>query len=107
MTTVAELRMKALRFEEKQDWPAARDAWNATLDALKSMQGGLVQAMHHEFSARARSADVLSDEPMGNVQPTHIVEGLVKDDGKSLTERDPGAVSHLDAGPTQGDTGAR
>jgi hypothetical protein len=100
-SVVAALRMRALRFEESEDWAAARDAWHEALAALKEVKGTLVYGMEHEFHARAIAADSRADEPMGQVQPLHKVEALAKADDQ------PTAVHNLEAGETQGDTGAR
>jgi hypothetical protein len=99
--------MKALRFEEKELWADAARAWRAALSELETMKGALVSAMHHEFRARAIGAQQRVDELMGAIQPLHKVEAAAEAEAKPAHERDPGAVTKLDAGETQGDTGAR
>jgi hypothetical protein len=106
-SAVAGLRMKALRLEENEDWLAASVAWHDAIDALKLQGGPFIKILHSEFEARALAAQSRADEPMAAVQSLDKVETRAKTDEKSDAERTPSAVTHLDAGPTQGDTGAR
>jgi hypothetical protein len=92
--------MKALRLEENEDWGNARDAWHRALGGLEALEGSVVAAMRHEFLARARSAGDRADEPPD--QPAFKTEALTE----KPADPDPGAAAHLDAGETQGKSGA-
>lgn len=100
--TIAELRMRALRLEESDLWAEASDAWCEVVQQAKEAKGLLVTAMRAEFGARYAAALRRADEGMAFVLPLFRVEENVKN-----PEVAESAVKPLDAGPTQGSTGAK
>lgn len=103
---IAALRMRALRLAESELWAEAAEAWReviAFVAAIGETKGKFVAAMEHEFKAQYAAAVRRADEAMTFVQPLYKVEGAVS----SGPEAAEGAAKQLDAGPTQGDTGAR
>jgi hypothetical protein len=99
---VADLRMKALRLEEKEDWGAARDAWQRAIAELGDAAGPITEAMRTEFAARALTAHHRADEPYD--RPAFKTQALAET--KPGDDPDPGAAQPLDPGETQTTSGA-
>lgn len=76
--TVAALRMKAIRFEEKERWADAADAWRQTLGAMAKLAGTVIEATRAECQARLAAAERRVGELMETAMSAPKIEEHVK-----------------------------